>query len=120
MIYVWADIFAMSVATSFGAVHWIAWSSAFPTGTEKLLWRMSPLVVVGCPLAGWPVFVVMVCIPLESAIALKDLVVNSVGAPLISLYLLARLLLIALSFTTLRSLPFAAYQTIQTTFVPHV
>lgn len=41
--------------------------------------------------------------------------------PVAIVYVAARLTLITLSFTSLKSLPFGAYQTVQwTTFVPHI
>ena len=35
---------------SFGGIHCIAWSFAFPSSTEQLLWRISSIAITGIPL----------------------------------------------------------------------
>ena len=51
-------IFVLVIAgTVFGAMHFIAWASLFPTPLERLLWRISTIVLTGMPivtsLAAW-------------------------------------------------------------------
>ena len=39
------------VTMVFGGIHCIAWSFAFPSSTEQLLWRISSIAITGIPLA---------------------------------------------------------------------
>lgn len=125
-----ANIAASFIAVVFGVVHCLAWSSHFPSATEKLAWRTASLVIAAAPVITivasminllwilgiidrghkfikpfirWPTFAVLV--PYTGLL----------------LYVLARILLLVLMFTTLRSLPSAAYETVYwTTWVPHI
>ncbi|KAF7973379.1 hypothetical protein HWV62_15475 [Athelia sp. TMB] len=117
-----ADIIALSVAMVFGAVHCAAWSYAFPSPTEKVLWRASALAITLIP------------IPMVAAFAVFDPFWATGDPDRLSeyipvacmalgglLYIPARILLIALSLSTLRNPPLSAFQTVQwTTFVPHI
>ncbi|KAF7973373.1 hypothetical protein HWV62_15463 [Athelia sp. TMB] len=118
-----ADIIALSVAMVFGAVHCAAWPYAFPSPTEKALWRASALTITAIP------------VPMAAAFAMFDpFGATGVGNPNLSakmaiycmalgglLYIPARVVLLALSLSTLRNLPLSAFQTVQwTTFVPHI
>ena len=106
------------VTMVFGGIHCIAWSFAFPSPTEQLLWRISSIAITGTPLAFISAFFIFN----------QQLHYNPVSAILfIAIFLLAffypvsRILLLVLSLTTLRSLPPSAYQTVQwTTFLPHI
>lgn len=44
-----ANTIALSFAMLFGAVHCTAWSSTFPSPTEKLLWRISSVTLIATP-----------------------------------------------------------------------
>ena len=39
------------VTMVFGGIHCVAWSFAFPSSTEQLLWRISSIAITGIPLA---------------------------------------------------------------------
>ncbi|KAF9023234.1 hypothetical protein BDZ89DRAFT_1070108 [Hymenopellis radicata] len=81
----------------FGGLHCLAWNSSFPTILEHYLWRISALMITILP----------------SLIIRPDVFIPY-------LYFLARLSLIILSFTSLRSLPSSAYQTVAVDiFIPH-
>ncbi|KZP07623.1 hypothetical protein FIBSPDRAFT_841118 [Athelia psychrophila] len=111
-----ADAIALAFAIVFGAIHCIAWSFAFPSHAEKLLWRISAIALVGVP-AIYIVFVVLIAMDVKS-LAKPTLILSTVGIPF---YLLARVVLLVLAFTTLRGLSPDAYETIHwTTFIPHV
>ncbi|KAF7973380.1 hypothetical protein HWV62_15477 [Athelia sp. TMB] len=117
-----ADIIALSVAVVFGAVHCAAWPYTFPSPTEKALWRASALAITAIPIPMAVAFVVFD--PFDAADGpngLYDyipLVCMALGG---LLYIPARIILLALSFSTLRNLPLSAFQTVQwTTFVPHI
>lgn len=110
-----ADALALLVAVIFGAVHCIAWSFSFPSRTKKLLWRTSSVAIVGVP----AIFIMLVLlIALDSKRLAKPVILLSMfGIPF---YILARMVLLVLAFTTLRSLPLAAYESVHwTTFLPH-
>ena len=116
-----ADVIALSVAMAFGAIHCAAWFYTFPSHEEKALWRTSALTIS------------VITIPMAAAISLFDPFTATVGTNFFDrvvifcmglgglLYIIARVILLAISFTTLRQLPLSAFQTVQwTTFVPHI
>ncbi|KAF7973384.1 hypothetical protein HWV62_15485 [Athelia sp. TMB] len=115
-----ADIIALSVAMVFGAVHCTAWSYAFPSPTEKALWRASALAITAIPIPMAAAFAVF------SPFATADTSISghiTMGCMALGglLYVPARMVLLALSLSTLRNLPLSAFQTVQwTTFVPHI
>lgn len=103
-------------ATIFGAVHCIAWPYSFPSHAEQLLWRMSAIAIVAIPVA--MLIGAVVRINRRHWIRRLSSVATIIGG---IMYVSARLLLLVLSFTTLRSLPFTAYQTVEwTAFIPHI
>jgi hypothetical protein len=98
------------VAVVFGGVHCIPWDFYFPTFAEQLLWRIGSVITVATPIA----------IPV--ALSIEDGILHKFGVILFfSMYIFARLALLTLAFTTLRSLPIDAYTTVHwTTFIPHI
>ena len=76
----------------FSLVHCVSWSFTFLSNIEELFWHMWIRMTQDC------IFITT-----------------------ISLYPMCHLVLLVLPFTSLRSLPAEAYQTVQwTTFIPHV
>ncbi|KAI0059875.1 hypothetical protein BV25DRAFT_1918233 [Artomyces pyxidatus] len=117
----YADGVALAAAMVFGAVHCAAWYYAFPSHVEKLIWRVSSVIVVAVPGAMLAVFLPLLMVSdidnLGDEHALLTSVVFFPSAPL---YVVARLLLLSLSFSTLRSLPPEAYHAVKWTFkIPH-
>jgi len=113
-----AGSIGMAVAVVFGAIHCFAWSFQFPSHMEQILWRVSSIVIT-CT----PVFMgLSVAIHFEVS---KD---GPWGVPLLLIdilcmmfYIPARLALLVLAFTTLRSLHPEVYQVVRwSTFLPHV
>ncbi|KAF7969708.1 hypothetical protein HWV62_26168 [Athelia sp. TMB] len=47
--FIKADIIALLVAMAFGAVHCIAWSYAFRSRAELLMWRASAIAIIAIP-----------------------------------------------------------------------
>jgi hypothetical protein len=109
-----ADIITMLIGLLFGAIHCVAWPFS------STLWRFSSaamIVITANVLFG------------ASAVAIKA---EQEQKPISSqtirvlifcafLYIFARVITLTLAFTTLRSLPAAAYETVQwTAFIPHV
>ncbi|KAI0059876.1 hypothetical protein BV25DRAFT_1918234 [Artomyces pyxidatus] len=113
----YADILALLFAMVFGAVHCAAWNYAFPSHVEKLAWHVSSLAIVALP---GVMLVFMVLLWTRRASEILEEVVPFMFALATPLYVAARLLLLALSFSTLRSLPSEAYRAVQwTLLIPH-
>jgi hypothetical protein len=107
------------VSTVFGGIHCIGWSFDFPSHTEQLLWRISSISITGIPLG----MVVLATINIARGYGHINIEVllNILAVLLSLLYIVSRVLLLAMSLTTLRSLPSSAFQTVEwTTFLPHV
>ena len=122
--YITADLIMLGVGVCFGAIHCIAWHFSFPTHAELLIWRISSVAITGVP----------IYIPLTLSLAfwLEDMGFDTAsdiiaGIILLSvfpagiLYILARVLTLAIAFTSLRDLPPGAFDTVHwTTFIPHI
>ncbi|KAF7981936.1 hypothetical protein HWV62_30713 [Athelia sp. TMB] len=115
-----ADCIALLVAMAFGAVHFIAWSYAFTSHIEQLMWRASAIAIVAVPPG---ILLALYLAEIESGVLSwagisLTLFFTFIGAPL---YICARMILLIFSFTTLTSLPHSIYQTVQwAEFIPHI
>ena len=106
------------VTMVFGGIHCVAWSFAFPSQTEQLLWRISSTAITGIPLA--LIGISFIGIQLDRGNPVLTILFITFFL-LLLLYPVSRIVLLVLSLTTLRSLPPSTYQTVQwTTFLPHV
>jgi hypothetical protein len=124
----WQSVYvASAVGAVFGAIHFFTWSYSFPSRTERLLWRLSSVVMVGIPSC---VFVGSWLAPLGDRLDNPDdqsllwkicfISVALILGPLTSIisvlgplmYVFARVVTFVLAFKTLPSLPTAAFQTI--------
>ncbi|KZP06168.1 hypothetical protein FIBSPDRAFT_842381 [Athelia psychrophila] len=118
-IPLYADITALSVAMVFGAVHCAAWSYVFPSVVEKWMWRACAIVIAAIPLPMAGAFAVFDPFTLFKSFSAFILTICMIWGTL--LYILARIILFVLCFTTLHNLPLSAYQTVQwTTWIPHI
>ncbi|KAJ6455405.1 hypothetical protein C8R45DRAFT_1188052 [Mycena sanguinolenta] len=103
----------------FGVIHCVAWDASFPSANEMLLWRSCALVVVSAPLALALAYIFLLfcailfdeyppkwvwSLPKWVGTALLG-TATVLGAIALWTYFFARLILIPLAFTTLRSLP---------------
>ncbi|KAF7984863.1 hypothetical protein HWV62_10833 [Athelia sp. TMB] len=115
-----ADAIALVVAMVFGAVHCIAWSYTFQSHLEQQLWRASAIAIIAIPAA--LAVGAMVALVLDNQTSIEfESSLTACYVPLTLIYITARIILILISFTSLRMLPTAAYQTVEwTTFVPHI
>ncbi|KAF7367595.1 hypothetical protein MSAN_00822800 [Mycena sanguinolenta] len=113
----------MLIGGMFGAVHCTAWNALFPTVAEMWTWRYSSLVVTALPgvaLEMLPVFAMR-----ESSLDGTILSLNPVLVAVmiwigIFTYVAARLILIVLPFTCLRSLPPSAFVDVNwSMYIPH-
>lgn len=128
-----AYFIASGIAALFGSIHCIAWSFKFPSDTEQFLWHISSVAITCIPLAlplvfgirkaweNWAVDWVPRCVSQQMewffVVLLRNVIFSSSPIP----YIMARIILLALAFTSLQSLPAEAYQTVYwTTFIPHM
>lgn len=116
----------MAVVTAlYGALHALCWNSHFPSIAEKMLWRISSLIIAGGPLTGTALFYGWIgasaCIGIGTFWDIW-VFVGVITALLSGLvYVGARLFILTEAFVSLRSLPDAAYQTPNwTTWLPHL
>ncbi|KLU89660.1 hypothetical protein MAPG_08631 [Magnaporthiopsis poae ATCC 64411] len=102
----------------FGGVHLAAWDFAFPTFTERTLWRASALVTVATPVVDALGFWVDSFFFPNSSTMFGLLGISNYLL-LGPIYVAARLFLLVESFRSLYFLPPAAYQTTWTKNAPH-
>lgn len=110
----------------FGAVHCLAWHFSFPSHAERILWRAASLIVVGsCAATFYTVFTAR---PLVRVTGFRQVVTNVfvwlgilLSGLAIFVYPIARIILLVIAVTSLRSLPPSAFQTVDwIEFVPHI
>lgn len=112
----------------FGGIHLFGWNFFFPSYTEQIMWRVCSIILVVAP----PLFVLhphpkdprpttgsdssFTCHTYMKYWAQIILAKSAVPC-----YIVARLTLLAICFSSLRRLPFSAYQTVSwVTFIPHL
>lgn len=119
---------ATTIAMIFGGIHCVAWSFAFISRAEQLLWRTSSTIIMCIPLLYLIVFGAL-SLYLRSSLRvlptwLKDVLEKLFGFFLFStafLYAAARISLLVQPFLSLRSLPQGAYEAVRwTEFLPHI
>lgn len=115
-----AWVAAALIATAFGAIHFIAWAYSSPeSDVERILWRAASIAVTSLPVAfvADAAFILKVDVP-----PWYTLITSKFVLPLgVSLYIGARVLLLVLSFASLRSLPPDAFEDVWwTTYLPHI
>ncbi|KAF5332346.1 hypothetical protein D9758_016936 [Tetrapyrgos nigripes] len=128
------------VACIFGAIHCFAWNFSFPTSTEQMMWRISAAFVALFPFVyflGWATHYIWEDLDWQSllkrfrllryissflkGIFYNDIVVLIIVSFGVLLYVVCRLILLTIIFTTLRSLPSDAYRDIDwTRYLPHM
>jgi len=113
--------FAMSAL--FGGIHCLAWNSPFPTDVERILWRVCAPIVTAAPALG-----VLTAVGGAITDDLTGTLATTLDSTFMWLevifvlaYSLARICLLVLSLTSLRALPYNAYQNPPwTLFFPHI
>ncbi|KDR70339.1 hypothetical protein GALMADRAFT_76109 [Galerina marginata CBS 339.88] len=98
------------VGILFGAIHCTGWGFSFHSLIEANIWRVSSAIITSVP--------VMVLV------VVQDLLETFTGIVILAsilLYIVARLALLVVAFTTLRDLPPGALATVKwTSFLPHI
>ncbi|KZP18192.1 hypothetical protein FIBSPDRAFT_829708 [Athelia psychrophila] len=112
---------SFAIGVVFGALHFVAWSYPFPSHTQHVIWRVCCVALVVTPYIG-PGFVLETMLSLRKPQypELRQASLLLVSGILVLVYVFARLATMAISFTTLGSLPPSATDTVQwTRFIPH-
>lgn len=110
------------IGNAFGAIHFLAWSSPFPSDIERILWRVCSLIIISVPEI---VLLLSIAVELDyppkrlkQAVKHTALSLTVAGAPL---YGIARLVLIFEAFIALRALTPAALVEVEwISFIPHI
>ncbi|KAJ7700414.1 hypothetical protein B0H17DRAFT_1128831 [Mycena rosella] len=110
------------VGAIFGAIHCAAWSASFPSADELWMWRICSLLIVTIPsLVG--VFTALVGMAPSNSRA-QDIYNGAFSITLVlgvPIYIISRLFLIILPFTTLRALPPGAFTDVNwSVYIPHL
>jgi hypothetical protein len=109
----------------FGAFHWLAWNSAFPTQVQQTLWHAASLVMTFVPVA-CTIFCFIDAFRHRFSHEIfhsfrPSLKIRLISLPLLATYVVARLIVLVLTFLSLRSPPAGIYDAIcWTSLVPHV
>jgi hypothetical protein len=89
-------------AIVFGVIHCLAWNATFPSIIEMWMWRASALYVAGFPVICF--FLLRVSNMFGHGSVLREIFAY-LNYGLVALYVVVRVALLILSFTTLRDLP---------------
>lgn len=104
----------LTIGAGFGALHCLAWDAPYPTLAEKITWRVCSITTTVAPL---PVIAVEL---MYHRRMIQNIFDNIISYVLLVLYISARLALITLAFTSLRTLPADAYETVSwSNYFPH-
>jgi hypothetical protein len=107
------------VGTVFGAIHCAAWNTDFPTAVEKWMWRSCSSLIVAIPTI-IVLFAVLSNI-IDGESQLGDAMLGIGIFVSISIYVIARLVLILLPLVALRSLPSGAFVDVNwSVYIPHL
>jgi hypothetical protein len=114
------------IGTVFGLIHCAAWNAHFPSLAELLIWRSCSLVIATIPFAITLVFIWALkpgpLMPLMYPTGGKFMLAAGriIAVIASAAYIAARLILVALSFATLRALPDRAFVVVNwSTYIPH-
>ncbi|KAF5376332.1 hypothetical protein D9757_008628 [Collybiopsis confluens] len=136
--YLWAvlrpivlpTILEMFIGTVFGSIHCAAWTFHFPSRLEQILWRTMSLCITVIPMAIMIVQVMcLVFLLVSSTVGFRyELTLNLIVLSLRPLnyflspvYVVARMITLAMAVVLLRELPDGAFQEVQwTLYIPHV
>ncbi|CAG7852233.1 SubName: Full=Uncharacterized protein {ECO:0000313/EMBL:CCA67620.1} [Serendipita indica DSM 11827] len=108
------------VGTLFGAVHFLAWSSPFPSSHIQYLWRLATIVMSAAPPASLITFLFAFLIGSISPL-LGGLIAFGLLPLFLPLYLVGRGVTLVLALVTLATLPLEAYRDVEwSDFFPHI
>jgi len=116
-------VFAICVATAFGAIHCIPWSFHFSTLEERWLWRISAILVSGIPIpfSAFGRLLYSTIVDRDNKPTWMKLCEDFAALTMSFLYIIARIILLILPFVALRALPPGAYVQLNwVSFLPHI
>jgi hypothetical protein len=120
------------IAAVFGAIHCLGWSMAFPSPLERILWRLSSVIITAAPLVLFLILGDLDWDGLDKTMGHLDrnagFVTNcdkatmfSVWGLLAVMYVVCRVFLLLLPFLSLRALPTEVYRSVHwPTLIPHI
>ncbi|KAF8318579.1 uncharacterized protein EI90DRAFT_2941665 [Cantharellus anzutake] len=98
----------------FGGIHCSAWSFPLPTHAESLIWRICAVYITVAPALGLGALVIL------EYTSSGDFQINF-NLAIVTIYVVARIILFALTFASLRSPSPSLYQTPSwSSFIPHL
>ena len=110
---VWLTLCLFTIV--FGAIHLTAWAYPFQTEIERILWRVSAVVMTV-----YPIFLTPALIVLHSVMSPRAMDGFSRFLVLLIPYILVRMFIICEVFICLRSVPLNVYKQVAwTKFIPH-
>jgi hypothetical protein len=124
----WILVQEFAVGTIFGGIHCIAWKFAFLTHAEQMLWRVSAAAITAFTVNAVIAFTTIALDEQFKITSRYPGMVKMIVYPVVGLlylgvlvYIPARLILIFLSFFTLRDLPPDAFLAVRwTNLIPHI
>ncbi|KAF7348947.1 hypothetical protein MVEN_01415300 [Mycena venus] len=119
LVFVTVGITALA-GSVFGAIHCAAWNTDFPTAAEMYLWRACSLGIAGIPVV---VFLLGLLSAIIDHIVFQETTIDTISLIVIigffPIYIVARLILIALPLAALRSLPPSTFVDVNWSPVSH-
>ncbi|KAF7327163.1 hypothetical protein MKEN_00293100 [Mycena kentingensis (nom. inval.)] len=112
---------SLFLGAAFGVTHCIAWNSQFPSYVEAQLWRAGSLVMVVASIASLLLLLLISALQDSSRHSAVSAVFFAGLMPLLVAYIIARLALLIIPFTTLRTLPPGVFRDVDWSFyIPHL
>jgi hypothetical protein len=107
------------VGTVFGAIHCAAWNTDFPTTAETWLWRSCSSIIVAIPAFIVLVWILITFTDVDESQWIWVLIIGFIVS--ISIYVIARLVLIILPLVAMWSLPPGALMDVNwSVYIPHL
>lgn len=112
----------VGVIALFGAIHFIPWTSAFPSSTERLLWKVSVVTITSGPLLVIALMLGMSAWKFDLKFRkFVDISVIYLMFSIFAIYLGSRIVLLVLPLILLRNLPPTALLELKwSKFFPHI
>ena len=112
----------VGVIALFGAIHFIPWTSPFPSSTERLLWKVSVVTITSGPLLVIALMLGMSAWKFDLKFRkFVDISVIYLMFSIFAMYLGSRIVLLVLPLILLRSLPPTALLELKwSKFFPHI
>lgn len=107
----------------FGSIHCVAWNFDFPHPVERLLWRISCIVIIAFPPIATSTYTVIRHLAKKSSISDEKVnrYLKPLGYSIVPIYLIARLYLTIEAIRTLAFLPPSAFMTVDwSSSIPHI